>query len=422
MHNYKIKIPRKSTIRIPTMQNDSRIVLIIATFKMNANDMISVLKGKTDKVKTKLTFNPKKSVTAGFVGLGFAGLGYSVIANDHNSIDNSLSSFTRALSLNSNDIAGHSLNNFQAVYDSVKDSGASLSMITDDGLSGLKTSLGLACAGVIGEVYPTSDEPVTKKPIDYGDGSNETTHKSGKSKAIVYLGFAAIGLGLAGYYLLKDGNFSLGDTTTEISDVNVEDVTGTDLNAGESTDSKQIYQNSDSPSDNGVSVDDASAVSTSETPDVEVIPEPIIEPITEPAETPWYVDKYGFEDADVGTYSNMFGEDIYAVKDTSLSGLSYNLFDTQTAQHILTHQEWTPSMIALHNELSPDQYKDLVAQYGDMESLTMETIDNDPTNAGMDKVAIHYEGSKDSCDFITDVDGTHGVIYYIKKGMYLNLI
>lgn len=298
MQNHKIKIPRKSTIRIPTMQNDSRIVLIIATFKMNADNVISVLKGTKDKVKTKLTSNPRKSVTAGFVGLGFAGRGYSVISNNHNSIDNSLASFTRALSFNSNEIISHSLNNFQAIYDSVKDSGASLSMISEDGLSGLKTSLGLACAGVVKAVVPPADINKNKEPsyVELESENHESeTHKSGKGKAILFLGLATVGASLYAYQALT------GDTP-----VVDQEISG----------SNPSYPQSDAPVTAPETVSEPVTASVPETSvEVEVpISEPVIEPVAEPVETPWYVDRTGFENTEVGTYSTLFDEDVYAVK------------------------------------------------------------------------------------------------------------
>ena len=46
------------------------------------------------------------------------------------------------------------------------------------------------------------------------------------------------------------------------------------------------------------------------------------EPAPEPVETLWYVDRVGFQDTEVGTYSTMFGENVYAVKDSILSDIN----------------------------------------------------------------------------------------------------
>ena len=391
------------------MQSNSRIVVIIAAFKMNANEIVSVLKGKTDKVKTKLSSDPRKSVTAGFVGLGFAGLGYSVISDNHNSIDNSLASFIRALSFNSNEIISHSLNNFQTVYDSVKDSGASLSMISEDGLSGLKTSLGLACAGVVKAVDPPVDGNIKKEtnPVypDIDDHESET-HKSSKGKAVVYLGLATIGLGLVGVYYLTDSNFSLNGANSEVQSINAEEVTS----------SNTIYQNTEKPPVDDITAKDVSTTSTTETSTDDVTSETNVEPITEPVETPWYAH---MKNAEVGTYSTLLGDDVYAVKNVVLDGSSYDLFDIQTEQHILTHQEFTPSNLRLDLELSSDQYRDLTELYGTMISATMETIDLD--GAGMDKVAVHYVGTGGDegkvLDFEMDYIKNQDVVSYL----YLHL-
>ncbi len=397
------RIPSKSTIRIPTMQSNSRIVLIIATFKMNANEIVSVLKGKTDKVKTQLSSDPRKSVTAGFVGLGFAGLGYSVISDNHNSIDNSLASFIRALSFNSNEIISHSLNNFQTVYDSVKDSGASLSMISEDGLSGLKTGLGLACAGVVKAVGPPADINTNKEPsyVDIEDdmGSDEITHKSGNGKGLAVLGFlglATVGAGVYAYYSLA------GDTPVVDQKV---------------SDSNPSYPQTDAPPVTDTEpVVEPVTVSNHETPVETPIAEPAIEPVNEPVEIPWYAH---MENAEVDTYSTMFGEDVYAVKGSVLTE-DYTLYDIEKNMMVLTHQEWNPSQLRLDLDLSSDQYRALNDQYGTMISATMETIDLDQDGT-MDRVAIHYEGTGGDegkvLDFEMDYIKNQDVVSYL----YLHL-
>ena len=369
---------------------------------MNANEIVSVLKGKTDKVKTKLSSDPRKSVTAGFVGLGFAGLGYSVISDNHNSIDNSLASFIRALSFNSNEIISHSLNNFQTVYDSVKDSGASLSMISEDGLSGLKTGLGLACAGVVKAVDPPADINTNKEPsyVDIEDdmGSDEITHKSSNGKGLAVLGFlglATVGAGVYAYYSLT------GDTTVVDQEV---------------SSSNPSYPQSDAPATDTETVVEPVTVSNPETP-IEV-KEPVIESIAEPVETTWYADRTGFENAEVGTYSTMFDEDVYAVKGSVLTE-DYTLYKIDNSAVILTHSEYTPSNLRLDLELSSDQYRDLTELYGTMISATMETIDLD--GAGMDKVAVHYVGTGGDegkvLDFEMDYIKNQDVVSYL----YLHL-
>jgi len=149
------------------------------------------------------------------------------------------------------------------------------------------------------------------------------------------------------------------------------------------------------PATNTEPVSEPVTVSNPETP-VEVetpVSEPIVEQTPEPVETtPWYVDKYGFEDAEVGTHSTLFGEDITCVKNYVIGGGSYSMYDMETSNHILDHQEFDPSNLNLPLDLGPDQYKELTAQYGSLKSATMETID-DNRDGTMDRVAVKYEGT-----------------------------
>ena len=115
----------------------------------------------------------------------------------------------------------------------------------------------------------------------------------------------------------------------------------------------------------------------------------VAEPVPEAVETPWYAH---MENAEVGTYSTMFDEDVYAVKGSVLTE-DYTLYDIEKNMMVLTHQEWNPSQLRLDLELSSDQYRTLIDQYGDMISVTMETIDLDQDGA-MDKVAVKYVGSE----------------------------
>lgn len=79
----------------------------------------------------------------------------------------------------------------------------------------------------------------------------------------------------------------------------------------------------------------------------------------------------------------------------------------------MSHQKWNPSNLRLDLELSPDQY-------GDMISVTMETIDLDQDGA-MDKVAVKYVGSDGVGEFTTDYDDWDSVGHYISMGIYYDL-
>jgi len=126
----------------------------------------------------------------------------------------------------------------------------------------------------------------------------------------------------------------------------------------------------------------------------------------------WWDDKPGFHDAEVGIYSTLFG-DVDGVKTSSLDGLVYDIYDTETGQHILTSQEY-PNF-DLYSELQPEQARALEDQYGSMKSVVMEQADTDGDGA-LDTVAVRYEGSKGTLEFETEfwTSGT-GVDSYIRR-------
>ena len=140
------------------------------------------------------------------------------------------------------------------------------------------------------------------------------------------------------------------------------------------------------------------------------------EPAPEPVETPWYVERTGFEDAQVGTYSTLFGKDITGVKNYVIGGGTYSMYDMETSIRIFTHQEFTPSNLRLDLELSSDQYRTLIDQYGSMISVTMETIDLDQDGA-MDKVAVKYVGTESVLEFEMDYREGATIKNYLK--MYI---
>ena len=124
-----------------------------------------------------------------------------------------------------------------------------------------------------------------------------------------------------------------------------------------------------------------------------------VEDTPEPEETPWYEIKEGFENVEVGTYSTLFGLNIDGVKYHSVNG-GYTLFNKNEMVTLLYHSEFDASY-KLYNELSSDQDRTLIDPYGDMISVTMETIDLDQDGA-MDKVAVKYVGWDGVLEFETE--------------------
>lgn len=136
---------------------------------------------------------------------------------------------------------------------------------------------------------------------------------------------------------------------------------------------------------------DTQSVEVAPVDNVQVVAKPVVEV---PVEPNWWDSKAGWSDAQVGTYSTLFDTDVEAVKNIISDSQSYDLFDTKTEAHILSHQELGASDLNLERELQPEQYKELVAEYGRPVHITMEMIDDDPTRAGMDHVAVKYVGDK----------------------------
>ena len=132
----------------------------------------------------------------------------------------------------------------------------------------------------------------------------------------------------------------------------------------------------------------------------------------------WWDNKPGFQDAEVGTYSTLFGENIDAVKKPFEGG--YNLFDIETENHIGVYNEYTPSNFNIYSELQPEQARALEDQYGSIVSLTMEQADTDGDGA-LDKVAVRYEGSKGEKTVVMEYsEGSNSVSSYIMGVVYLS--
>ena len=134
----------------------------------------------------------------------------------------------------------------------------------------------------------------------------------------------------------------------------------------------------------------------------------------EPTEVPWYIDRSGFGDAEVGTYSTLFDEDITGVKNGVSIGSSYNIFDIESSERILKHQEFPH--FDPYDDLQPDQARALEAQYGEAKLVVMEQADTDGDGA-QDRVAVRYVGSKGTWEFEDDVHPYAGLVNYISANI-----
>ena len=141
---------------------------------------------------------------------------------------------------------------------------------------------------------------------------------------------------------------------------------------------------------------------------------PTVEPTaTVVPEAHWWDGKPGFHDAEVGTYSTLFG-DIDGVKTSSLDGLVYDIYDTESGQHILTSQEFTS--FDPYKDLQLDQARALEAEYGSAKLVVMEQADTDGYGA-LDKVAVRYEGNKGTLEFEDDYKQGWTVADYLSENI-----
>ena len=143
-----------------------------------------------------------------------------------------------------------------------------------------------------------------------------------------------------------------------------------------------------------------------------------LEPTPEVTEVPvenWWDTKPDYTPAVISASENLFGVEIDGIKYDHGDGW-HTIYDENQNQ-IFEKSIYTQSNLNLPLEM-PDQYSTLTDQYGAMESVTMETIDNDGI-AGMDQVAIKYVGDKGEIwEFKNEYHKGWGVEDYI----YMELI
>ena len=135
------------------------------------------------------------------------------------------------------------------------------------------------------------------------------------------------------------------------------------------------------------------------------------EPTPAPTETHWWDEKRGYEEAKVQT---LFNIDIEGIKAPMSQPGNYNLFENDAPNLILKHLEYTPSNLDLDLRLQPEQYNALIDQYGYMESVTMEQIDDD-RDGTFDRVAVKYVGDAGSWTEEFRYHESASLIAYIEK-------
>ena len=138
------------------------------------------------------------------------------------------------------------------------------------------------------------------------------------------------------------------------------------------------------------------------------------EPTPVTTESHWWDDKPNFEEATVKTLN---GDNLYGVKASAYGDGNYNIFDIDSGETILKHQEFPH--FDPYDDLQLDQARALEAQYGEAELVVMEQADTDGDGA-LDTVAVRYVGRDGVLEFEMDVRKGAGLSGYLNMYLYLN--
>ena len=325
---------------------------------MNANDMVSVLKGTADvavnKVKSVIDNDPRKAATYGLLGAVTATVTHSLITGDTDTVHDNMQNAAGAVSR----MAYLHLPEAMMATGILKDAATTVGyqeLIKDSGIV-----MG-GFAGLIGtkDFYRTLD-PVSKKILLTG-------------------GITALVLFLSGCV--------------------------------DKSSSNPIPAETDTPD----STPDA-------TPTAEATEEPTVEPIQEPTatatqETHWYDGRPHYIPTVIKADENLFGIEIEGIKYDKNDVIGYQMFD-ENENIIFKHSNCLN--FDLYSELQLEQARALEAEYGSMVSITMEQVDTDG-NGKLDRVAVRYEGSKGVLEFETDImKNANGRILNVGPGSYIS--
>ncbi|MCK4808182.1 MAG: hypothetical protein KAS90_01030 [Candidatus Aenigmarchaeota archaeon] len=370
-------------------------------------DLGNTARGLYNEAKQEINLHPKESIASGLIAAGLVGAVSFVQTKNPDDLESIFRAVPKAFQLYTPEMINHSMNAFDSVSKGLSESGVSQDLIKDEGISGLKEFIHLACAGLIkGAGYYGGETPsVTRKEINVPENTAEeekveqNAEEEKKGHGLLYVGigtFGTIGIAILGYLYTQ--------TTGES--------TGT---PPQSTGTNPVFDpiipvETDTPD---------------HTPEATATAEPTQEPTAEPTatqETHWYDDKPYFNYGVIEANENLFGEDIEGVINEEARKLGrYSVFN-ENEQVIFKHVEY-PNF-DIYGELQPGQARELEEQYGSMVSLTMEQIDTD--GGGMDKVAVRYEGSKgtwtDTFHFDKRADAGAYITAYISPEIYPSLI
>ncbi|MCK4808184.1 MAG: hypothetical protein KAS90_01040 [Candidatus Aenigmarchaeota archaeon] len=334
---------------------------------MNANDMVSVLKGTADvavnKVKSVIDNDPRKAATYGLLGAGAVTVAHSLITGDAEQISDAFSSagnaISRTVSLYTPEIIEKTVFATDFLGNTVSD--VDYQEIVKD--SGVLAGSGIVLKSVYDEVKDNYSvlEPSQKRKL-----------KQGISLLLVAGAISASGcLG--------------GSTSTGVDPVN----------------DPVIPAEKDTPDHTEKPTAEPTAIESQHLYDL----------------NPGYV-KIVLE-----ANENLFDIKIEgSMVDGDKAGWETIRDDDKNI--IFNRETYNPRNFDLYGELQPGQARALEEQHGSMVSLTMEQIDTD--GGGMDKVAVQYVGSKgtwtDTFHFDKRADIEDYIIAHISPEIYPSLI
>ncbi len=375
-------------------------------------------------IKDKISSHPTLSIAGLLTAAGLTGAVSFSLTKDPNDLESLSRAVPRVIQVCSPEIISHSMDAFYSVAKGLSDSGASLNLIREEGISGLTKYVPLACAGLIngaGEFVEQGSTSTTKINLpgvdDYDsktvkkESSEQNVEEEKKGHGLLYV--STIG----GALLLAAGVY----VYTQIT--------------GESTGTPPQSTGIDPVSDPIIPVEtDTPDYTPDATPTIEPTQEstPTAEPTQEPTpiETPiesqhlYDINPDKFDYIKIEADENLFNTKIEGSKlFDSISG--WEIVYNDNVEEIFKRETYTPSNFDAYSELQPDQARALEDQYGSIVSLTMEQVDTDG-DGQLDTVAVRYEGikpdgSKGTLEFETDImKNANGRILNVGPGSYIS--
>ncbi len=333
-------------------------------------------------IKDKISSHPTLSIAGLLTAAGLTGAVSFSLTKDPNDLESLSRAVPRVIQVCSPEIISHSMDAFYSVAKGLSDSGASLNLIREEGISGLTKYVPLACAGLIngaGEFVEQGSTSTTKINLPGVDDYDSKTVKKESSEQNVEEEKKGHGLlyasTIGGALLLAAGVY----VYTQIT--------------GESTGTPPQSTGIDPVSDPIIPVEtDTPDYTPDATPIAEPTQEPTVEaePTAEKISHPFDINDPNIAYVPIDSSENLFGIDIdEGYKFTNDVNGNYNYFDSDK-NIIFQHQEH-PNF-DLYSELQPEFYNPLISECDSPNKITMEI------DYIKELVAIEYIGN-DGCSW-----------------------